>query len=107
MELDRFLSENLGNFRDRRKPLRERPQVEAGTADKNSQSTGTCCGDDFVERERAPVGGGTALAGIEEAIEPVRYPPFGRFVGPRSQDAEIAITLQAVSIDDRAAKGVR
>jgi phosphoserine phosphatase len=53
------------------------------------------------------LGDRTTLADVEKAIEPVRYPLFGRLVGLRSQYREITIALQAIGVDDRTAIGVR
>ena len=49
---------------------------------------------------------GAALAGIEKAVEPMRHALFGSLVWTRCQDAQIAIELLAVGVDDGAAQGV-
>jgi len=46
---------------------------------------------------------GAALAGIEKAVEPMRHALFGSLVWTRCQDAQIAIDLLAVGVDDGAA----
>lgn len=107
MERDRFLPDLLGNFRNRREAVFEGAKIKSRAADKNGKAARLCGGGDLVEREGAPPRGGAALAGVEKAIEPVRHPPLGGLVGTRRQNAEIAIALQAVGIDDNAAQDVR
>src|SRR6516162_3429078 len=96
----------LGNFWNRREPVLKRPDVKPGAADENGQAPRIYRGDDLVQRERAPPGNRAALGGIQEAVKPVLHPPFGDLVRTRGQYPEIAITLQAVGIDDGAAQGV-
>ena len=107
MKADRFLSDLLGNFRHGRQSLLQCAEIEAGAADENGKAARLCRIREFPERERAPPCRGTALAGVEKTVEPVRCPLLRRLVGPRRQDAEIAITLQAVGIDNDAAEAVR
>ena len=106
MEADRFLPDLLGNFRHRRQSLCQRAKVKSGAANKNREALRICGSRNLVEREGAPARGGSPLGGIEKAIEPMRHPPLGALIGTRGQDAEIAIALQAVGIDDDASQTV-
>ncbi len=103
MKLDRLLPDLRGDVRDRRQSLLDCPQIEPGTPDENGQAAGACRLGDIVERERPPSRGGPALAGVKEPVEPVRYSRLRCLVGPRRQYLKIAIDLQAVGVDDRAA----
>jgi hypothetical protein len=106
MELDRLPLDLFGSLRNRREPVFDRPDVKPGAADKNGQATCDCRDGDLVERCREPPCGRTALGGIEKAVEPMRYPRFRDLVRARGQYAQIAIALQAVGIDDRAARRI-
>jgi phosphoserine phosphatase len=107
MKLDRLSADLFGDLRDWRQPLLERVDVEAGAADQNRQPPGRGDGGDLVQRQRPPVGDGTALGGVEKTVEPMRRALLGSTVGTRRQDAEIAIDLQAVGVDDGPAERVR
>jgi phosphoserine phosphatase len=50
--------------------------------------------------------GGAALGRVEKAVEPMRRPLLGRSLGARGQDAQIAVDLHAVGVDDGAAECV-
>ena len=102
MKSDRFLSDLLGNFRYRREPLYQNAKVKAGASDKNREAAGICSCRDLIERKCAPLRGGPTLGSIEKAIEPVWHSLLGSLVGTRGQDAEIAIALQAVGVNDDA-----
>jgi hypothetical protein len=103
MKLDRLLPDLGGDVRNRRQSPFDRPQVEPGAADQNGQAACFCRLGDLIEREGSPSRGRPALAGVEEPVEPVRYARLRRVVGPRRQDPKIAIDLQAIGVDDRAA----
>ena len=103
VKLDRLLPDFGGDFRNRRQSILDRPQVEPGTPDENGQAAGAGRLGDSVERERPPSRGGPALAGVKEPVEPVRYSRLRCLVGPRRQYLKIAVDLQAVGVDDRAA----
>jgi hypothetical protein len=107
MKLGCFPADFFGDFRDWRQTLLERTNVEAGSADQNRQAPGRRDRGDLVQRQRAPGGDGAPLSGIEKAVEPMGRAPLGSAVGTRRQDAEIAIDLQAVGIDDGSAECIR
>src|SRR5712671_3462232 len=107
MERDGFPSDLLGNFRNRREAVFERAKVKACAADNNGKAASHCGDSDLLDGEGPPSCDGAALAGVENAVEPVRHPPLGGLVGPCRQYAEIAIALQAVGIDDDAAQNNR
>ena len=88
-------------------PSQQRPQIQPGAADQDRQAAGAMGGIDLGQASAAPAPGRAALGGVEHAIEPVRHARLAACVGPRRQDAQLAIDLQAVGIDDRAAERAR
>jgi len=106
IEIDRLPAGLLGDFWDRRQTFFERAEVQAGAADEDRQSSRARRDGDLVERQRAPLRSGTALGGIEKAVEPMRRPCFRNRVGTGRKDAQIAIDLHAVGVDDDAAEYV-
>ena len=107
MELGRLSPEFFRDFRNRCQTLLERPDVKTGAADHNRQAPGGGDGADFVQCQATPIGNGAALAGVQKTVEPVRRALFGSGIGTRRQDAEIAVDLQTVGVDDGAAECVR
>ena len=83
IKIDRLSADLLGDFRDRRQTLFERTQIEAGAADQDRQPPRSRGGGDLVERQRAPLRGGTALGGVEKPVEPMRHSALCGRVGPR------------------------
>jgi phosphoserine phosphatase len=57
---------------------------------------------DGLEPKGEPLRHRTALGGVEGAVKAVRDPRQRRCVGPRRQDAQIPIQLNAVGVDDDA-----
>ena len=107
IKLESFLSDRLGDFGNRRQTVLECTEIESGAADENRQPSRFRCYRDLVERQRTPVSDRAAFGGIEKAIEPMRCSLFGRGIGARRQDSEIAIDLLAVGIYDGSAQGTR
>jgi hypothetical protein len=107
MELDRLSPEFFRDFWNRCQTLLERPDVKAGAADHNRQAPGARDRGNFVQRPPTPIGDRAALAGIQKTVEPVRRALFGSGIGACRQDAEIAIDLQAVGVDDGAPECLR
>ena len=103
IKLDRLLPDLRGDVRDRRQSLLDCPQIEPGAANDDRQAAGLRCLGDLVKGEGPPSSGRPALARVDEAVEPVRCARLRRLVGPCRQDPKIAIDLQAVGVDDRAA----
>ncbi len=93
MEPDGFPPDLLGNFRNRRETVFKRAKVKTGAADNNGQAACFRCGGDLRDGEGPPSRCGATLAGVEKAVEPVRHPPLGGFVGTCRQYAEIEIAL--------------
>jgi phosphoserine phosphatase len=107
MKLDSLLPHRLWDFGNRRQTVLNGTEVETGAADDDRQPTcRRCCGD-LVERQRPPVSDRTALGSIEKAVEPMRRSLLGGRVGTRRQDAEIAIDLLAVGVDNGSIEGAR
>jgi hypothetical protein len=61
-------------------------------------------GGDLGKRRFPPASDRASLGGVEIAVKPVRRPPDRRVIRAGRQDAQIAIGLQAVGIDDRASE---
>src|SRR5215510_11979825 len=98
MEFESLLPDVRGNSRNGSKAALDGTEVEAGTADENGQPPGCCRRRDLVEGHPLPAGGRATLGRIEKTIEPMRRPLFGRRVGTRRQNAEVAIDLLAIGI---------
>ena len=107
MELGRLSPELFWDFRNRCQTLLDRPDVETGSADQNWQPARGGHGGNFVQCQATPIGYGAALAGVQKTVESVHRAVFGSGIGTRRQDAEIAIDLQAVGVDDGAAECIR
>ena len=103
MKPDRLLPDLRGDVRDRCQTPLDCPQIEPGAANDDRQAAGLRCLGDLVKGEGPPSSGRPALARVDEAVEPVRCARLRRLVGPCRQDPKIAIDLQAVGVDDRAA----
>ena len=88
-------------------PREQRAQVEPGAADDDRHPAGFARGGDLGLGEAPPPRDRAALGRVEHAVKPVRRGSFGGQVGPCGQDAQIAIDLQRVGVDDRAAIGRR
>ena len=95
--------------RDRRhggEPARQRIEVEAGAADDDGGSPASRVG----ERRRgfpAPAPDRIVLRRIDMAVEPVRRARFLVRRRPRGDDAQVAIDLHGIGIDDGAAVAFR
>jgi hypothetical protein len=96
-----------GDRRHRRQAAGERLEIKAAAADKNRQAAvrarlskrGRGIGD--------PGAGGKIHAGIDMAIEPVRNTRLFLHHRPRRQDAEIAVDLHGIGVDDGTAEPFR
>jgi phosphoserine phosphatase len=106
MELESLPPDRPGDLGYRRQTILDRTEVKTGAADEDRQPSFPCRQRDLVEGQRAPVGDRAAFGSIEKAVKPMRHPLFGRGVGPRGQDSQIAIDLPAVGIYDGSAEGV-
>ena len=107
MELDGLSPEFFRDFRNRCQTLLKRPDVKTGAADHNRQAPGGGDRGNFVQCQATPIGDGAALAGVQKTVEPVHRALFGGGIWTRRQDAEIAVDLQAVGVDDGAAEYIR
>ena len=107
MERQRLQPDLLGNLRDRRQPVLQGTQIEAGAADDDRQAPRLLRSRDLVERQRTPARGGPAIGSIEKAVEAMRRARQCGHVRTRGQDVQVAVALQAVGIDDRAVQGLR
>jgi hypothetical protein len=107
IELDRLLPDLRRDFRHRREPFLDSPDVETSAADKNRQPPRFPRGGNFAESKSAPPCDRAAFGRIEKAVEAMRRPLFSNRVRTCGQYAQIAIALQAVGVDDRAAQGIR
>ena len=93
--------------RHRRQPLGQRLEVEPGAADQDRHAP---CALGLVQRRAgilAPAPDRIVLGGIDMAIEPVRHPRLLRRARPRRDDAQIAIDLHGIGVDDDAADASR
>ena len=104
MQCRRFGAHWLGDVGDRRQPLAQRAKIKTGAPDQDRQTPGGGRSGDLGEGLHAPLRRRAAPARIEIAIEAMRRPSFGDGIGPGGQDAQVAIALQAVGIDDDAAE---
>ena len=89
--------------RHRRKPLGQRLEVEPGAADQDRHAPG---GAHLAQGRldiREPAPDRIVLRRIDMAIEPVRHARLLLRRRPRRDDAQVAIDLHRVGIDDRAA----
>ncbi len=107
MKLGRLTPNFFRDFWNRCETMLDRPDVKTGAADHNWQASGGDDGGNFVQRQTTPMSDGTALAGIQETVKSVCGALFGSGIGTRRQDAEIAVDLQAVGVDDGAAECIR
>ena len=105
MELVGLLSNRPGDCGNRCETLLERTHVKPGAPDNNRQTADAYRRCDLDECLGTPVGDRAALGGVEITIEPMRGPRLGAGIGTRRQDAQIAVDLPAVGIDDGATKG--
>src|SRR3984893_18264464 len=95
------------NRRHRRQPPRQRLEIQAGAADENRQAVLPARFRQHLCRIGHPVTRGKIHPGIDVAIEPVRN--LGLLIGrrPRRDDAQIAIHLHGIGVDDDAAGFLR
>jgi phosphoserine phosphatase len=98
------LPDLLRNFRNWREAFFQGSQVKAGAADHDRQAPFSNRSSDLGEGETAPPRRGSSLGGVEKTVKPVRRPALAGLVRTRGQDAEIAIDLQGVGIDDYSAQ---
>src|SRR5216684_704725 len=99
---------DLGRDRgDGSKPARQRPEVEAGAADQDRPARSP---RDLVERRAgfdAPAADGIILGGVHVAIEEMGHARLLHRRRARGDDAQIAIDLHGIGIDDGAAELLR
>ncbi|KAF0133187.1 MAG: phosphoserine phosphatase [Xanthobacteraceae bacterium] len=90
--------------RNRGKPLGERLEIEAGTADEDRQHASGLGRDDLGLHGRNPAADREILGGVHGAVEPVRRRRHLPGRGAGGDDGEIAIDLHGIGIDDDAAE---
>src|SRR5690606_19164617 len=83
--------------------LRQRFEVEAGAADEDRCLVSCANVSDRGERVGEPTAGGVALGGVDAAIEVMRRLGLLFYRRARGENAEIAIDLHAIGVDDFAA----
>ena len=93
----------LRDRRHRRQPLRQRLEIQPGAADQDRYAPG---GASLIQGRRdirEPAPDRIVLRRVHMAIEPVRHPRLLLRRRPRRDDAQVAIDLHRIRIDDRAA----
>ena len=68
MELESFLPDSFGDFRNRRQTSLNCPDVKAGAADQNRQPPRSRRHRDLVDCQRAPTCDRAGFGGIEKAV---------------------------------------
>ena len=86
--------------RDRRDPVQQRAQIQAGPAHQNRQPVGCPGRLDFGQRVCGPARGGAVFGAIQITEQPVR--DIAALITRRlgAEHGQIAIDLRAVGIDD-------
>jgi phosphoserine phosphatase len=107
MKIESLLSDSIGDFRNRRQTSLQCTKVKTCATHENRQPPRSRRRGDLVKCQHTPVGDRAAFGSIKKAIQPMRRSLFGVRVGTRRQQAEIAIDLPAVRIDDGSAEGLR
>ena len=97
------LADVRGHGRHVGKPAQQRLEVEAGAADEDRQPVQRASLDKCGSRILEPGADGTVHRGVAMAVQPVRNARLVVRRRPRGNDAQIAINLHGIRIDDDAA----
>src|SRR6185437_10586040 len=92
-----------GDLRHRRQANRQRLEIKPGAADQNRHTVLALRLLKHGREIAQPLAGGIVHAGIDMAVKPVRNARLVPRRRPRGNDAQIAIDLHRVGIDDDAA----
>jgi hypothetical protein len=81
----------------------QRAQIKPGAADQDRQAARRQRCRDLGKRQFAPRGRRSPLGSIEKTVEAMRRPRLLGWARSRGENAQVAIRLQRVGVDDRAA----
>ena len=93
-----------GNVRDRRQPLGQRLEIEAGAADQDRQPPLPLRFGDRAADIAKPAADGIGLRRRHGAVEAMGHARLVGLARPRREQAKLAIDLHGIGVDDRAAE---